>query len=111
MTLVSLQFNGDGDLLVDADGNPIYERAPTGDLYMATAQLLGSYHADPDLGSTVPGLVSGEARTRAEIKDAIADGLRRLETVGVLVVDDILVLETTALVLTSATDQPFQVNL
>lgn len=111
MSLVSLQFNGDGDLLVGSDDNPIYDRPPTGDLYLATAQQLGSYHADPDLGSTVPSLVTGEARGKAEIKDAIADGLQRLVTAGVLVVDNILVFNTTADVFTSATDQPFQVNL
>lgn len=112
MTLVSLQFNGDGDLVLD-DGNPIYDRPPTGDLYMAIAQRLGSFHADPLLGSTVPDLVSGEPHGGPEIKNAITLGLQRLEVVGVIVVDEVLVFveKNLAQVYTSATDQPFVVNL
>lgn len=108
---VSLQFDGTGDLVLDAEGRPVYDRPPTGDLYLATAQRLGSFHADPDLGSLVPALTAGEPRQSVEIKDAIRDGLARLEAVGVLVVDDILVFDGEAAVYTSATDQAWKVTL
>lgn len=110
-TTRSLQFAGDGDIEVDASGHPVYGRPPTGDLVLAMGVTLGTYHADPDLGSEVPNLVRGEPRTKAEIKNAIEVGLQRLEDVGTLLVEDVLVFETTADVFTTATDQPFKVRL
>jgi hypothetical protein len=110
--LVSLQFTGAGDLALDEDGNPVYSAPPTGDLYLATAERRGAFHADPDLGGEVQALVTGgDVRGQDEIRNAIETSLARLVAVGTLVVDDILVFDDSASVYTSATDQPFVVTL
>ena len=110
--LVSLQFTGDGDLVLDAAGNPVYDAPPTGDLYLAIGQRRGTFHADPDLGGEVQDLVTGgDVREQAEIRNAIETSLERLVVVGTLVIDDILVFDDSASVYTSATDQPFEVTL
>jgi len=110
-TTVSLQFNGDGDILTDANGDPVYDRPPTGDLVLAMGVSLGTFHADPDMGSTVPELTRGDPRQSTEIRNAITVGLQRLEAVGTLIVEDVLVFANSADVYTSATDQPFTVTI
>lgn len=113
MIPVSLQFTDDGQMVLDDNGNPIYDRPPTGDLLLAMGVSLGTFHADPDLGSEVPALVKGEPRRPAEIRNAIAVGLQRLESVGVVTVDDVIVFErdSIAQVYTTQIDQPFKVKL
>lgn len=108
---ISLQFNGDGSLVLDEDGNPVWGAAPTGDIVLAMLVTRGTFHADPDLGSDVPKITRGAPTTTDVYRDRIADGLERLEDVGALVVEEIVVNGNEATIFEAATLQPLVVSL
>ncbi len=82
-----------GDLVLDGQGQVAVTETPRPELLLAIAIPLGSVFSDPEQGSEVPGLVSGDdppdniaARVAAAAQQAIAPleaiGLATLESVA-----------------------------
>ena len=80
-----------GDLDIDG-GELVLTDTPATSLYLAIAVPVGTFHGDPELGSTIPAMIrSGKPPIdqRAALEAAARSATRRLETRGVIAVEAI----------------------
>lgn len=80
-----------GDFLLDDDGQVVTTTDPSPEMILAIGVPVGRAFADPNLGSRIPGFVSGgrAPSSPAEVESAARDALARVEAAGLLTVESV----------------------
>lgn len=75
-----------GDILRDDDNQPVIDDTPITDLFLAIGIQVDTSPGDPDLGSTIPGLVAVDpvADPESSFKFAALTALERLVDAGTI---------------------------
>ena len=80
-----------GDLILDDDGQVTTTEDPSPEILLAIGVPIGSVFAAPEMGSRIPGFVSGRRPPTSpnEIAQAAVDALARLQATGLITVESV----------------------